>query len=73
MQHSSLTLEIFDSFFSSFYTFESFSPLAKLLEFNIDVEFIFSQTISKTFLGFVFNFNYLNTNIVIQIEPFQNF
>ena len=44
-----------------------------MLEFNIDVKFINSQTISKTFLGLVFNINYLDTNIEIQIEPFQNF
>ena len=44
-----------------------------MLEFNIDVKFINSQTISKTFLGLVFNINYLDTNIAIQIEPFQNF
>ena len=49
MQHSSLTLEIFDSFFGSFYTFESFSPLAKLLEFNIDVDFSIAKLFPKHF------------------------
>ena len=43
------TLEVFDIFFKTFITFESFANMTSLLEFNIDVSFVNSQNIVKDF------------------------
>ena len=48
-QANLLTLEVFDIFFKTFITFESFSNMTQLLEFNIDVSFVNAQNIIKDF------------------------
>ena len=48
-QANILTLDAFDIFFKTFITFESFSNMTSLLEFNIDVSFVNSQNIVKDF------------------------
>ena len=48
-QANILTLEVFDIFFKTFITFESFSNMTQLLEFNIDVSFVNAQNIIKNF------------------------
>ena len=48
-QANILTLEVFDIFFKTFITFESFANMTSLLEFNIDVSFKNSQNIVKGF------------------------
>ena len=48
-QANILTLEVFDIFFKTFITFESFSNMTQLLEFNIDVSFVNAQNIIKDF------------------------
>ena len=58
--------------FDTFITFESFSNLACLLEFNIDVAFVNYQVIQKSFEGIAYEINYENHKIPIQIQGFAN-
>ena len=63
-------METFDIFFKTFITFESFTNVTQLLEFNIDVSFINSQNIVKDFQGFVYEIEHCQYMIPIQIESF---
>ena len=42
-----ITMELLDILFKTFITFESFSTMAKILEFNIDISFVNFQSITR--------------------------
>ena len=42
-----ITMELFDILFNTFITFESFSTMAQILEFNIDISFVNFQNITR--------------------------